>query len=57
MIFELVGRPEKTGEVVESVIYHLHPTFKVNKIAVKEPPFKLNRAGWGYFEIKAEVTF
>ena len=40
-----------TSKYIKSVTYHLHPTFKVNKIKLTEAPFLLSRIGWGYFEI------
>lgn len=42
---------------VESVTYHLHPTFHnpVHSVADKTSKFKLSGSGWGEFNIKAEV--
>jgi hypothetical protein len=42
---------------VESVTYHLHPTFHnpVHSVTDKTSKFKLSGSGWGEFNIKAEV--
>src|SRR4051812_14190695 len=41
--------------VIESVVFHLHPTFKNPVIKVSAPPFELTRTGWGVFNVKMEV--
>lgn len=43
---------------VESVTYHLHPTFSnpVRRVTNKSSKFKLSSSGWGEFNIKAEVV-
>ena len=46
-----------TSKYIKSVTYHLHPTFKVNKIKLTEAPFLLSRVGWGYFEIQMDIEF
>lgn len=42
---------------VESVTYHLHPTFHnpVHSVTDKTSKFKLSGSGWGEFNIKADV--
>ena len=40
-----------TAKYIKSVTYHLHPTFRINKVKVSEAPFLLSRVGWGYFTI------
>ena len=42
---------------IKCVTYHLHQTFRPSIITVKEPPFYLARRGWGYFIVKADITF
>ena len=51
MFVSLNGNPEETQRYIKSVTYHLHPTFRPNKIKVTEAPFLLSRLGWGYFEV------
>jgi transcription initiation factor IIF auxiliary subunit len=48
---------DKVGKFVDSVTYHLHPTFKPSVIKVTEAPFLISRIGWGYFEIHMEIVF
>ena len=57
MFVSLNGNPEETAKYIKSVTYHLHPTFKPNKIRVDEAPFLLSRVGWGYFEITMDIEF
>ena len=42
---------------VKCVTYHLHQTFRPNIVTIHEPPFYLARRGWGYFTVKADITF
>ena len=51
------GKKEETGNYVESVTYHLHPTFKPSVIKVTQAPFLLSRIGWGYFEVEIDIVF
>ena len=48
--FEII--PPKS---VAKVTYHLHETFSPRKIPVTEPPFYLQRRGWGYFDVRADI--
>lgn len=57
MFLSLNNSPEETKKYIKQVTYHLHPTFKPNKIVVKEAPFLLSRVGWGYFDIDMELEF
>jgi len=34
---------------VSSVTYHLHPTFEPSKITLTDPPYHIERIGWGTF--------
>ena len=42
---------------IKCVTYHLHQTFHPNIVTIDEPPFYLARRGWGYFTVKADITF
>jgi len=42
---------------VKSVLWHLHETFRPRRVKQTEPPFYLSRRGWGYFEVRADITF
>jgi len=57
MFMSLNQSPEETQKYIKSVTYHLHPTFRPNKIKVEQAPFLLSRTGWGYFEIDMDVEF
>jgi len=53
---ELTTESEADAALIEKVVYKLHPSFKRNpEITVKEPPFRLERVGWGLFRVFAEV--
>ena len=57
MFVSLNNNPEETQKYIKSVTYHLHPTFRVNKIKLTEAPFLLSRVGWGTFDIKIDIEF
>ena len=57
MYVSLAADKEQTGKFIESVTYHLHPTFRPPKIKVDHAPFILSRIGWGYFEVHVEIVF
>ena len=57
MFVSLNGNADETAKYIKSVTYHLHPTFRPNKIKVEEAPFLLSRLGWGYFEIEMDIEF
>jgi len=48
---------ECIGRFVESVVYELHPTYKVNIIKTSKAPFTLTRCAWGYFQVKMTIKF
>ena len=48
---------ELTSKYIKSVTYHLHHTFKPNKIKVSEAPFLLSRVGWGIFDVEMDIEF
>merc|ERR1719235_2308936 len=39
------------------VEYELHPTFSPPTVAVTTAPFRLQRTGWGEFEVTARIHF
>jgi hypothetical protein len=43
------------GFEIEEVIYHLHESFKQPVVRVTEAPFRIERKGWGYFEVRVEI--
>lgn len=57
MFMSLSNEVEQTSKFIKSVTYHLHPTFRQNKIKVSEAPFLLSRLGWGYFDVEMDVEF
>jgi transcription initiation factor IIF auxiliary subunit len=54
---ELEGPPSELDSV-RDVVYTLHPTFPnpVRRIRDRKTNFRLEDAGWGEFEIRAEVV-
>ena len=46
-----------TKRFIKEVKYVLHPTYKVNKITITEPPFLLSRVAYGSFNIEVTVVF
>jgi len=44
-------------DFIESVTYHLHPTFIPNKNTITEPPYNVDRLGWGTFDVGVEILF
>ena len=57
MFVALNNDKEQTQKYIKKVTYHLHPTFKPNKIEIVQAPFLLARVGWGYFEIEMDIEF
>lgn len=57
MYVSLAADKEQSGKFIESITYHLHPTFNPPKIKVSKYPFILSRIGWGYFEVHIEIEF
>ena len=37
--------------------FHLHETFRPNKVTIAQQPFVIARIGWGYFEIHIVIKF
>jgi len=42
-------------EFIESVTYHLHPTFLPPSCTVTDPPYQIDRLGWGIFQIGIDI--
>ena len=40
---------------VEKVVFHLHEDYDPASIEVRQPPFHVERVGWGVFDAKAEI--
>ena len=57
MFVSLNNNPEETQKYIKSVTYHLHPSFRQNKIKLTEAPFLLSRVGWGTFDIQIDIEF
>ena len=41
--------------LVEKVTFTLHPTFRPAVVEVTEPPFELQRQGWGTFDVGVDI--
>ena len=48
---------ESVGKYVQSVTYILHPTYANSVIKVLEPPFRVQRLAWGYFDVTMKIRF
>lgn len=46
----------KISDIVDNVVFNLHPTFNPPSITVSKAPFELKRIGWGTFTIMAKIT-
>ena len=46
---------EGAEQWVESVQWHLHPTFQPDAVACSSVPFAISRVGWGTFDVQAEI--
>jgi len=57
MFFTLDSNTQLTKKFIKSVTYHLHPTYKINKIKISEPPFLLSRTAYGWFNIECYIEF
>ena len=42
--------------LIRSVDFQLHPTFTPTTVRVSEPPFRLQRRGWGTFDIQVRIV-
>ena len=57
MFLSIDNSKELTESYISHVVYHLHPTYKNNRIKVKEHPFILCRTAYGKFVVGVEVHF
>lgn len=47
---------QEDSQLVDKVVYNLHPTFADPQVTISEGPlFSLTRIGWGYFEVGVDV--
>jgi NAD-dependent SIR2 family protein deacetylase len=46
---------DRHNDLIDSVVFDLHPTFSPSSLQVKKAPFSINRRGWGTFEVKISV--
>ncbi|XP_039479429.1 uncharacterized protein LOC120444012 [Drosophila santomea] len=50
--------PEPLERYIKKVRFHLHPSYRPNDIVdVHNPPFQLNRHGWGEFPMRIQLFF
>ena len=47
--------PDGSEEIVQEVLWRLHPTFKNPDVKVKGAPFQIDRIGWGTFEVGVQI--
>merc|ERR1719324_2033347 len=52
---EVHNLPGATGFEIEEVIYHLHETFREPVVRVADAPFRIERVGWGVFQVRVEI--
>jgi len=53
---ELRFEDEEDADLVQKVVYSLHPTFKEPVVEVREGPcFSLTRLGWGFFVVRPAI--
>lgn len=43
------------GDLIEKVVFDLHPTFTPQVVTVSKAPFELTRTGWGTFDVRVIV--
>lgn len=44
-------------EIVETVVWTLHPTFRDPIVSCNKFPFLIKRRGWGVFKVKVNIKF
>lgn len=47
----------KSTQLIEKVVFELHPTFRPSRVVVTKPPFIIQRVGWGTFEVGVKIHF
>jgi hypothetical protein len=45
------------SDVIKSVLFRLHPTFRPPQVLLTRPPFAVERIGWGIFNVSIVVKF
>jgi hypothetical protein len=55
--FSLEAEEISDNQIIKKVTFKLHPTFTPSSVFVLEAPFKINRIGWGAFNIIMTVEF
>eukprot|EP00850_Spirogloea_muscicola_P012832 SM000084S23168 [mRNA] locus=s84:568591:570281:- [translate_table: standard] len=48
---------EDLGDIIQRVVFQLHPSFQNPMRELDAPPFELTEVGWGEFEIQISVHF
>eukprot|EP00741_Cyanophora_paradoxa_P021175 tig00021339_g20438.t1 len=48
---------ERVPDYIARVDFLLHPTFRQRLVSLSDPPFVVQRVGWGYFSIPITVHF
>ena len=48
---------EHVSKYIQEVMYILHPTYAKSVIKITEPPFRITRLAWGYFDVTMKITF
>jgi len=51
------GSSEKIEDLLEKVVFILHPTFDPNTFEVTSPSFELTKKGWGVFPVECILHF
>ena len=57
MFLSLENNEVLTEKYIESVIYYLHPTYKMDKVTCKHHPYLFSRTAFHKFTIGIEVSF
>ena len=57
MFFSLNNDPRLTRKYIHSVEYKLHPSYRIRRMTVTEPPFFMCRSDYGSFVVAAVVHF
>lgn len=57
MYVMLPRHQRKMSNLIESVVYELHPSFMDNIVTCRSPPFEISRVGWGTFGVKCTIIW
>lgn len=55
--WKMFVRGENLDDIIEKVIFELHPTFQPPKVTLTQSPFEVERVGWGYFDVTVKIYF